>query len=79
MWKNKVPYAYNSVIIRFNYWYRTQTAHAFQHELNQTGYIDIPVSDGIYWTFYTQTPLLDGVNPNVWYKKTGPKHIHFDA
>ncbi len=75
-WNSKVPYVYNSVIVRFNYWYRTQTAYEFQYELEQNGYVDIPVSDGLYWTFYSQTPLLDGVNPNV-LRKT-PKHIRFE-
>jgi hypothetical protein len=76
IWDREVPYIYNSVIVRFSFWYRTQTSYAFQYELNQNGYIDIPVSDGLCWTFYSQTPLLDGVNPNVLYKK--PKHIRFD-
>ena len=76
IWDRKVPYVYNSVIVRFNYWYRTQTSYAFQYELDQNGFIDIPVSDGLCWTFYSQIPLLDGVNPNVLYKK--PKHIRFD-
>ena len=80
MWTKKVPYHYNSVIVRFSFWYRTQTAYAFQSELNENGFIDIPVFDGISWTFYSQKPLLDGVNPNVWCKgKTEQTHIRFET
>lgn len=79
MWKTKVPYVYNSVIIRFSFWYRTQTAYAFQQELNTSGSIDIPVSEGLLWTFYSHTPLLEGINPNVWYKNPPNKHIHFET
>ena len=80
MWNLKVPYSYNSVIIRFSFWFRTQTAYAFQGELNQNGFIDITITDGISWTFYSHAPLLDGVNPNVWRRSSStPKHIHFDT
>jgi hypothetical protein len=80
IWTKKVPYHYNSIIVRFSFWYRTQTAYAFQSELNENGFIDIPVFDGISWTFYSQKPLLDGVNPNVWCKgKTEQTHIRFET
>lgn len=85
LWTKKVPYQYNSVIVRFSFWYRTQTAYAFQLELNEFGFVDIPVFDGICWTFYSQKPLFDGVNPNVWCKGQNetppptPTHIHFDT
>ena len=79
MWKAKVPYMYNSVIIRFSFWFRTQTAYAFQSELDQNGYIDIPISDGVSWAFYSHKPLFDGINPNVWHKKSStPTHTHFE-
>ena len=77
IWGRKVPYTYNSTIVRFQYWYRSDSAYAFQNELIQNGYVDIPVSDGITWTFYRETPLLDGINPNVWNKKSEAKHTYF--
>lgn len=78
IWKSKVPYVYNHVIIRFSFWFRTQTAYAFQMELSQNGHIDIPITDGVSWSFYSHTPLLDGVNPNVWHRIPKQKHIRFN-
>jgi hypothetical protein len=82
MWTKNVPYHYNSVIVRFSFWYRTQTAYAFQSQLNENGFIDIPIFDGVTWTFYSQTPLFDGANPHVWCKEKDenqPTHIRFEA
>lgn len=69
MWTEKLPYHYNSIRIIFDFWHRTQTTYAFQAELSCNGFIDIPMHDGVYWTFYSQKPSLDAVNPNVWVKE----------
>jgi hypothetical protein len=68
VWDKKVDIKYITVRIHFDYWYRTKTAYAFQKYLENYGFIDIPVYDGILWTFYKEQPLLEGINPNVWKK-----------
>ena len=64
--REKSKFGCNTVNVRFAFWYRTKTAYKFQDELQNHGFVDIPVSDGLVWTFYSQKPLSDGINPNVW-------------
>jgi hypothetical protein len=51
------------------YWYKTQTAYAFQKEMENATYVDVPVFDGTVWTMYETSPKLLGVNPYVWERK----------
>ena len=58
-----------SVYIHFDYWYRTQTACAFQDVMNKQMQVVVPVYDrSMIWTFYESKPITDGVNPYVWTK-----------
>jgi hypothetical protein len=64
--RDKSRFLCNTVNIRFAFWYRTKSTYKFQEELRNRGFVDVPVSDGLVWTFYSQKPLSDGNNPNVW-------------
>lgn len=65
---DKSRFKSNTINVRFAFWYRTKSTYKFQEELSEHGHIDIPISEGLVWTFYSQNPLSDGINPNVWRK-----------
>jgi hypothetical protein len=65
--KNEVD-SCHSVKLCFKFWYRTKNAYRFQQELMETGSVKVRIAEDEQWTFYYEKPLLDGVNPNVWYK-----------
>lgn len=67
LWTKKMDFNYNTVKIRFEFWYRTKTTYAFQNSIYHKQYIDIPVFEGI-WTFFSEKPKFEGINPNVWIK-----------
>lgn len=69
IWRQKVNFQHNVVIITMEYWYKTQTAYAFQKEMDNATFVDVPVYDGTIWTMYETSPKLSGVNPYVWEKK----------
>jgi hypothetical protein len=66
MWNNKVKPTYNVVYVRFDYWYKTQTAYNFKKEFKTVTYAEIPVFEGVQWIFYETQPRFNGVNPYVW-------------
>jgi len=66
IWKKKVRIQYNIIHIRFDYWYKTQTAYKFKEELKKSTYINIPVFDGTIWTFYETKAVYEDVNPYIW-------------
>ena len=66
IWKTKVRTQYNIIHIRFDYWYKTQTAYKFKEEIKKLTYINIPVFDGTIWTFYETDAKYEGVNPYIW-------------
>jgi hypothetical protein len=69
IWRQKVNCQHNVVIVTMEYWYKTQTAYAFQKEMENATYVDVPVFDGTVWTMYETSPKLLGVNPYVWERK----------
>jgi hypothetical protein len=69
MWNEKIGVKYNTVKVRFDFWYRTKTAYTFQNSLYLHTFIDIPVFENIIWTFYQEKPLFEGINPNLWTQK----------
>lgn len=70
VWNANVKSIYNTVYIRFEFWYRTKTSYIFQDCIFMDHFIDIPVFDGMAWTFYKEKPKFAGINPNVWKKNT---------
>ena len=69
IWKQKVNFQHNVITITMEYWYKTQTAYAFQKEIDNATYVDVPIYDGTVWTMYETSPILLGVNPYVWERK----------
>ena len=68
MWQKKMDIKYNTVKIRFDYWYRTKTTYSFQNSIYYNKFTDIPF-EGSIWTFYQEEPKFDGINPFVWVNK----------
>jgi hypothetical protein len=66
IWNQTVNTQYNTVYVRFSYWYKTQTAYNFNREMIKSTFVDVPVFNGTVWTFFETTPKYDGVNPYVW-------------
>ncbi len=67
IWNKHAGFRYNTVNIRFEYWYKTNTAYEFQNELFTSSFVDIPVFDRTVWSFYELPPLFQSYNPYVWY------------
>ena len=56
-----------TIVIHYTYWYRTQSATAFQQCMSHQQYVDIPGDNyPKIWTFYESTPITEGKNPYVW-------------
>jgi hypothetical protein len=66
IWAKKVNVRHNVIYVRFDYWYKTQTAYNFKKEIKDATFVDIPVFDGTTWTFFETAPKYEGVNPYVW-------------
>lgn len=66
LWDEKVNSTYNIVYVRFEYWYKTQSAYNFKKEFENSTYAKIPVFEGVEWTFYETESKFSGVNPYVW-------------
>lgn len=69
MWRTKNDVKYNIVKIRFDYWFRTKTTYYFQDSIHCKHFIDIPIFQGTFWTFFYEKPKFEGANPFVWIAK----------
>jgi hypothetical protein len=70
VWKEKMDVKYNIVKIRFDYWFKTKSTYNFQNTIYCKHFIDIPVFQGTFWTFYYEAPKFEGINPYIWYNDT---------
>lgn len=66
IWNQIVKPRYNRVRVNMEYWYKTQTAYAFEREMKKKTYVEVPVFEGTYWTVYETEPKFNGNNPYVW-------------
>jgi len=68
IWNQVVKPRYNEVRVVMDYWYKTQTAYAFEEAMKTNNYVEIPVFEGTYWKIYEseEEPRLQGINPYVW-------------
>jgi hypothetical protein len=68
IWDEKVKSTCKLVRITFEFWYRTKTSYNFQSNIQLHNYVVVPVTHGMYMTFYREKASLQGNNPNVWRK-----------
>jgi hypothetical protein len=66
IWNQIVKIRYNEVHVVMDYWYKTQTAYAFQDAMKLNDCVNVPVCEGTNWTIYRAEPKLNGINPYVW-------------
>lgn len=66
IWNQVVKPKYNAVHVNMEYWYKTQTAYAFEREMKNKTYVEVPVFEGTFWTIYEIEPKFKGINPYVW-------------
>jgi len=60
-------FASRIVTVRMEYWYKTQIAIYIQNQIAMQGVANVPIGNGITFVLYETEPMLEGVNPFVWY------------
>uniref|UniRef100_A0A6C0HUU9 Uncharacterized protein n=1 Tax=viral metagenome TaxID=1070528 RepID=A0A6C0HUU9_9ZZZZ len=72
------PHAWK-IVVEFDYWYHSKSAHEFQKMLDSEKYVILFPDISTRWivTQYHATPQTDGINPYIWNSPIQEKNIEF--